>query len=129
MKKIFSTAGLTLLIGLALSGCTSATEVAPVNGSTESPPPVAKPMFDETQHKNLVSELTKIDPVLGEERSVVATQKVCRIILRSEPESVQIDAARTIVRHTEIQPGPPTDDAAKKIIEVINTNGFCKDAE
>jgi hypothetical protein len=85
-------------------------------------------MMDETQRTNLVEELKKIDPSLGEQRNIVAAQPICRIILNGEPESTQLDFARKIVRKTSIQPGPPTEVAAKKIIDVIKSNGFCKES-
>jgi hypothetical protein len=132
VKKIFSTGALTLLIGLALSGCASTSTPDPLSGSgsgsTESPPPATKPLMDETQHSNLVAELKKIDPELGEQKNVAAAQPICRIILRGDPEEKQLDFAKKMIRKTSIQPGPPTDEAAKKVIDVIKTNGFCKDA-
>lgn len=127
MKKIFSTAALTLLVGLTLSGCSSPSAETP-EVNTQITSAVSAPRLDENQHKDIVTELVKIHPALGEQRNVVAVQQGCRMILLGDPETAQLDYARKILRNTEIQPGPPTEEAAKKIIDIIKSNGFCSES-
>lgn len=128
MKKIFSTAALTVLVGLTLSGCNSPSAEIPEAIATPTASAVSAPRLDENQHKDIVMELEKIHPALGEQRNVVAVQQGCRMILLGDPETAQLDYAKKILRNTEIQPGPPTDAAAKKIIDIIKSNGFCNES-
>jgi hypothetical protein len=75
-----------------------------------------------------VAEFKKIDPALGAPKSVEDARDECRLILHGTAEKGQIAVARQILKDAKAAPGAVTDDAAKKIIDVIKSNGFCKAA-
>lgn len=76
-----------------------------------------------------MTEFKKIDPALGTLQSIEDARAECRLILREAPEGAQLATARRILKDvTTTAPGAPSNAAAKKIIEVIKANGFCKAA-
>ncbi|TSE17860.1 hypothetical protein B1A87_003015 [Arthrobacter sp. KBS0703] len=115
MKKLIAPA---LLAVLALTGCSAAATPAPAASPAVS---VAKPT--EAQKTALMSDLAKVNPQLEGPRVLAIATLSCRSILKGEPEGVQIMAVRD--RFSRVSDKPITDPDAKRIIEVIKTNGFC----
>lgn len=124
MKKILSAAALTMLSALLLSGCAGTPAAAPAPTATAARMPAPDP----AQRASLMTEFKKIDPALGTLQSIEDARAECRLILRGAPEGAQLATARRILRDAKTAPGAPSDAAAKKIIEVIKANGFCKAA-
>jgi hypothetical protein len=60
-------------------------------------------------------------------RTVEDARLECRLILHGTPEGAQLANAKRLMRDAKA-PGAASDDAAKKIIDVIKTNGFCQAA-
>jgi hypothetical protein len=123
VKKILAATALAVLSVLFLTGC-GAPAAAPAPSVTAAP--LAAP--DPAQRASLMTEFKKIDPVLGTPKSVEDARYACRLILHGAPDGAQLATARRILKDAKVAPGAASDGAAKKIIDVIKANGFCKAA-
>lgn len=84
------------------------------------------PEPDEAQKASLTAEFKKIDPTLDTPQAIENARRTCTMIQRGGPEAAQLSFARRVLRDANIKPGAASDEAAKKIVEVIKSNGFCK---
>jgi hypothetical protein len=83
---------------------------------------------EEAQRASLMTELQKIDPALNEPRILHGVMRQCRLNLNNAPEKVQLVNIQRLLKGTEMASGAASDTAAKKIIDVIKNNEFCKAA-
>lgn len=124
VKKIISAAALTVLSGLLISGCAG----APSPGPTAVKSAAAMPSPSAAQQASLTAEFKKIHPALDSPRMVGDAVQDCRLILRGIPEAAQIANAKRFLRGAKIAPGAASEEAVKKFVQIIKTNGFCKAA-
>lgn len=133
VKKTFSVAALTVLIGIALSGCSGSAAQAPTStpetAITSTQQAVRIQKIDAKQQASLLEEFKKIDPSLDNRRSVEKARQQCRMILENNPEAEQIALAKESFGKRITKPAESPDETAKKIITIIKNNGFCKAAE
>jgi hypothetical protein len=126
VRKASSFAALTLLTGLLLSGCSGAPAVTPTADPVSTNSSTPEPKLNAVQRTSLIAELQKIDPALGTQRTVATARQGCRMILNGDSEENQLAFAMKALSTANIKPDATSADKAKKIIDVIKSNGFCK---
>lgn len=119
MKKILSAGLLAALSALVLSGCAGAPAAAP----SPNPKAATIPAPDPAQQASLMNEFKKIDPALGSPRHLEDAQQECGPILHGATEAAQLSVARRIFDRSA--PGSMSNDAARRVVDVIKANGFC----
>lgn len=97
---------------MLLSGCSPA---------SKSP----MPAIDKVQEKAMLADLKAVNAAYSDTRGLIGAQLLCRNILRGTPETDQVAFVQSRFSMTETRM-PETE--ARRVIEVIKSNGFCKQA-
>lgn len=95
-----------------LSGCSQA---------SKSPVPV----MDKAQEKALLADLKTVNAAYSDTRGLIGAQLLCRNILRGTPETDHVAFVQSRFSMTEARMPEPE---ARRVIEIIKSNGFCKQA-
>lgn len=120
MKKVF--ASFLMISTVALSGCTyfnesTANEVA-AGAATGIPRP------DSEQEAKLREDLAEIDPALNNEKAFNSARNQCTDILGGMSPDKLILSTQARFEGAGVE--TVTERDAKKILDVIKNNGFCK---
>lgn len=115
---------------LLLAGCSGSTAAGPdattATGAT-SPADTAVghiPEIDAAHEAALSSELSKINPLLVNDKTVSNSRNECSAILGGSTEASLIESTKA--RFTGRKVAAVSDDEAARILATIRSNGFCK---